>query len=42
MNYTNSGTQHRISSYDWVIHGVANSTKNNGNDPRCDDETTRF
>ena len=98
VNYTNSGTQHRISTYDWVIHGESGSTQNNvdvilyrdvsispdpelnsfstanakngygshgvnlsyptsynlygwfnfifdvnnGGDPRCDDETTRF
>jgi hypothetical protein len=28
VNYTNSGSQHHIYSYDWVIHGQANSTQN--------------
>ena len=28
VNYTNSGTRHNIYSYDWVIHGQANSTQN--------------
>jgi hypothetical protein len=28
VNYTNSGSRHNIYSYDWVIHGEANSTKN--------------
>jgi hypothetical protein len=28
VNYTNSGSQHHISTYDWVIHGQANSTQN--------------
>jgi hypothetical protein len=31
VNYTNSGTRHNIYSYDWVIHGEANTTQNNVN-----------